>query len=144
MSRKSVRSKITKTKRIIETDLTKVKSRKYKTTYKDIKKYFNMINELIFDNKLSPFNKIYIKQIRDRENKEKIYGQVLTYDWDRRGTREHQLHMLPFYKTKKDFACTLAHEMVHLYQMVNEGDTGNHNALFYSYRAKLNRIGLDL
>ncbi len=86
MLRKSVRSKITKTKRIIETDLTKVKSRKYKTTYKDIKKYFNMINELIFDNKLSPFNKIYIKQIRDRENKEKIYGQVLTYDWDRRGT----------------------------------------------------------
>jgi len=143
MLRKSVKSKITKTKRIIQIDL-KNKSRKYKTTYKDIKKYFIMLNELIFDNKLSPFNKIMIKQIRDHQRKEKIYGQVLTYDWDRRGTREHQLHMRPYYTNKKEFACTLAHEMVHLYQMVNEGDTGNHNALFYSYRTKLNRIGLDL
>jgi len=34
--------------------------------------------------------------------------------------------------------------MVHLYQMANKGDTGNHNKLFYSFRPKLNRIGLDL
>ena len=68
MLRKSVKSRITKTKRIIQIDL-KNKSRKYKTTYKDIKKYFIMLNELIFDNKLSPFNKVMIKQIRDHERK---------------------------------------------------------------------------
>ena len=71
MLRKSVKSKITKTKRIIQIDL-KNQKRKYKTTYKDIKKYFIMLNELIFDNKLSPFNKVMIKQIRDHERKEKI------------------------------------------------------------------------
>ena len=71
-------------------------------------------------------------------------GQVITYDWERRGTREYELHMLPYYDDKQEFANTLAHEMVHLYQMANQGDTGNHNALFYSYRNKLNRIGLDL
>jgi hypothetical protein len=39
---------------------------------------------------------------------------------------------------------TLAHEMVHLYQMNYAGDTGNHNRLFYSYRPKFNRIGIDI
>jgi|TARA_B110000967_G_C18568753_1_gene403795 hypothetical protein len=133
--------KIKKVKSIIKEDISKV-DKKYKTTYKDIKMYFTMINELVFDNKLSPFNKVLIKQLRHKT--EKIYGQVLTYDWDRTGAREYQLHMIPYYKNKKDFACTLAHEMVHLYQMANEGDTGNHNQLFYSYRSKLNKIGLDL
>jgi hypothetical protein len=115
--------KIKKVKSIIKEDISKV-DKKYKTTYKDIKMYFT------------------IKQLRHKT--EKIYGQVLTYDWDRTGAREYQLHMIPYYKNKKDFACTLAHEMVHLYQMANEGDTGNHNQLFYSYRSKLNKIGLDL
>ena len=44
----------------------------------------------------------------------------------------------------KEFVDTLGHEMVHLYQMANVGDPGNHNKLFYSFRPKLNRIGLDL
>ena len=45
---------------------------------------------------------------------------------------------------KKEFVETLAHEMIHLYQMNYKGDTGNHNKLFYSFRPKLNNIGLDL
>ena len=36
--------------------------RKYKTTYKDIKTYFNMINKAVFKNKLAPFNDIKIKR----------------------------------------------------------------------------------
>jgi len=52
--------------------------------------------------------------------------------------------MLPEYHNKKEFVDTLGHEMVHLYQMANVGDTGNHNKLFYSFRPKLNEIGLDL
>tara|TARA_B100001113_G_scaffold338051_1_gene319860 strand:+ start:5925 stop:6341 length:417 start_codon:yes stop_codon:yes gene_type:complete len=132
--------KYTRTKKLLKADLTKKSSRwKYKTRYIDIKKYFAMINELVFDNKLSPFNKVYLKQMKNG-----TMGQVITYDWERRGTREYELHMLPFYEDKQEFANTLAHEMVHLYQMANQGDTGNHNALFYSYRTKLNRIGLDL
>lgn len=133
-------TKYTKTKKLLKADLTQKSSkRKYKTKYIDIKRYFSMINELVFDNKLSPFNKVYIKQMRNR-----TLGQVITYDWERRGTREYELHMLPTYEDKQEFANTLAHEMVHLHQMANEGDTGNHNALFYSYRSKLNKVGLDL
>jgi hypothetical protein len=114
----------------------------YTTTYKDIKKYFKMINEAVFDNKLSPFNEIIIKQIRDK--KKYCYGLVEILEWKRKGTRVYRLQMQPQYKSKKDFVDTLGHEMVHLYQMANLGDTGNHNKLFYSFGPKLNEIGLQL
>jgi len=34
--------------------------------------------------------------------------------------------------------------MIHLYQMVNLGDTGNHNDTFFSFRPKLKAVGLDI
>ena len=37
------------------------------------------------------------------------------------------LEMNTCYKTKRQFIDTLAHEIVHLYQMRNAGDSGNHN-----------------
>ena len=121
-----------------------VSNRKYKTTYKDIKNYFKMINKAVFDNKLAPFNEILIKKIYKDKSKKYCYGQVTVWEWKRKGTQQFHLEMLPEYRTKKDFVDTLGHEMVHLYQMANVGDSGNHNKLFYSFRPKLNAIGLDL
>lgn len=129
-----------KVKKLLRRELS-VKSQ-YKTTYKDIKKYFKIINESIFENKLSPFNQIEIKEIRDR--KKYCYGYVEVLEWQRKGTRVYRLQMQPYYKTKKDFVDTLGHEMVHLYQMANLGDTGNHNKLFYSFEPKLKQIGLKI
>jgi len=129
-----------KVKKLLKQDFS-VKA-KYKTTYSDIKKYFQIINETVFDNLLSPFNEVKIKLIKDR--KIKCWGQVCIYEWKRKGTRQYHLEMLPEYPTKKDFVDTLGHEMVHLYQMANVGDTGNHNALFYSFKPKLKQIGLTL
>ena len=117
-----------------------VSKRRYATTYKDIKKYFRMFNAAIFDSKLSPFGKIEIKNLA----REKCIGQVVTLEWKRKGTRLFRLEMLPDYPTKKDFLDTLAHEMVHLYQMQNLGDTGNHNDLFWSFEPKVNYVGLRL
>jgi len=121
-----------------------VSNRKYKTTYKDIKYYFNLINRTVFKGKLSPFNEIKIKKIYKDESKKHCYGQVIAWEYRRKGTRVYHLEMLPYYRNKKEFVDTLGHEMVHLYQMANVGDTGNHNKLFYSFRPKLNEIGLDL
>ena len=119
--------------------------RKYRTTYKDIKKYFKIINKAVFKNKLSAFSEILIKKIyRDREKHIGCLGQVICWEWKRKGTKQYWLEMLPIYYNKQEFVDTLGHEMVHLYQMANLGDTGNHNKLFYSFRPKLNRIGLDL
>jgi hypothetical protein len=39
-------------------------TRQYKTTYKDIKKVFQWINEAVFDAKLAPFNEITIRDLR--------------------------------------------------------------------------------
>ncbi len=117
-----------------------VSKRRYATTYKDIKKYFRMFNAAIFDSKLSPFGKIEIKNLA----REKCIGQVVTFEWKRKGTRLYKLEMLPKYPNKKDFLDTLVHEMVHLYQMQNLGDTGNHNDLFWSFEPKVNYVGLQL
>ena len=66
--------------------------RQYKTTYKDIKKYFKILNNVIFDNKLSPFGQIQIKDLK----REKCIGQVVTFEWKRKGTRLYKLE----HKTK--------------------------------------------
>lgn len=131
-----------KIKRILKREFSV--ERKYKTTYKDINKFFKMINKAVFDNKLSPFNDISIKTIRDGRAGRYCYGQVQILEWKRKGTRIYKLEMQPEYKNKKDFVDTLGHEMVHLYQMANLGDTGNHNKLFYSFGPKLKEIGLNL
>ncbi len=129
-------------KKVLKREL--ASNRKYKTTYKDIKKYFNVINKALFKNVLQPFNDIQIKKIYKDETKKFCYGQVTTWVWERKGTQQFWLEMLPTYRNKKEFVETLAHEMIHLWQMNIKGDTGNHNKLFYSFRPKLNKLGLDL
>ena len=129
-------------KKVLKREL--ASNRKYKTTYKDIKKYFNVINKALFKNLLQPFNDIQIKKIYKDESKKFCYGQVTTWVWERKGTQQFWLEMLPTYRNKKEFVETLAHEMIHLWQMNIKGDTGNHNKIFYSFRPKLNRLGLDL
>ena len=129
-------------KKVLKREL--ASNRKYKTTYKDIKKYFNVINKALFKNVLQPFNDIQIKKIYKDESKKFCYGQVTTWVWERKGTQQFWLEMLPTYRNKKEFVETLAHEMTHLWQMNIKGDTGNHNKLFYSFRPKLNKLGLDL
>ena len=129
-------------KKVLKREL--ASNRKYKTTYKDIKKYFNVINKALFKNILQPFNDIQIKNINKDETKKFCYGQVTTWVWERKGTQQFWLEMLPSYRNKKEFVETLAHEMIHLWQMNIKGDTGNHNKIFYSFRPKLNKLGLDL
>ena len=131
-----------KVKKVLKREL--ASNRKYKTTYKDIKKYFKVLNKALFKNILQPFNDIQIKKIYKDESKKFCYGQVTTWMWERKGTPQFWLEMLPTYRNKKEFVETLAHEMIHLWQMNIKGDTGNHNKIFYSFRPKLNKLGLDL
>ena len=129
-------------KKVLKREL--ASNRKYKTTYKDIKKYFKVLNKALFKNILQPFNDIQIKKIYKDESKKICYGQVTTWMWERKGTQQFWLEMLPTYRNKKELVETLAHEMIHLWQMNIKGDTGNHNKIFYSFRPKLNKLGLDL
>ena len=114
--------------------------RKYTTTFKDIKKYFKEFNTTIFDNELSPFGQIEVKDL----NRERCVGQVVTIEWKRKGTRLYKLEMEPSYQSKKNFMETLVHEMVHSYQMQNKGNSGGHNDMFWSFLPKVNFVGLTL
>ena len=114
--------------------------RQYKSTYKDIKKYFKLFNEIIFGRELSPFGQVEIKDL----TRQRCIGQVVNLEWKRKGTRLYKLEMLPSYKTKKDFLDTLIHEMVHLFQMQNKGNSGGHNEMFWSFQDKVENLGLRL
>ena len=53
----------------------------YKTTYKDIKKYFKIFNKALFKDQLNPFNDIQIKRMNG------LLGSVYSEDSLRKGTR---------------------------------------------------------
>ena len=129
-----------KLKKVVKEVTTKELGRKYSTTYKDIKTYFRLINDVVFNGALNPFNEILIKDL----TRQKCIGQVTHVEWKGRGTSQFHLEMDRHYKNKREFLDTLAHEMIHLYQMAEARDTGNHNSLFYSFRPKLNAVGLDI
>ena len=64
---KSVRYATLKKKVQAESETTK-----YYTTYKDIKKWFKYINDVVFDGKLAPFNDIVIKDLRRQNVMDKL------------------------------------------------------------------------
>ena len=109
----------------------------YLTSVRSINLWFRYLNRALFNNQLPPFDKIILKKWLKR-----AVGQVCLYP-DKNPTR-FDLEMLRKYDSKKDFVDTLAHEMVHLYQMSCRKDSGNHNKLFYSFKPKLKFIGLTL
>ena len=92
---KSKRSSI---KKILKREL--VSNRKYRTTYKDINRYFKLINKEVFKNVLAPFNDIKIKKIYKDESKKFCYGQVTVWDWKRKGTQQFHLEMQANYRYK--------------------------------------------
>ena len=81
-------------------------------------------------------------------------------DWDNRKTPKGRFNqrIIPYhipttyrielhskYPRWKDFIETLAHEMVHLYQMqIMKDPYSNHNQNFYSFRNKFKAVGLRL
>jgi hypothetical protein len=117
---------------------TKDSDKKFTTTFKEIKRYFNIFNKSLFKNKLNPFNDVKIKRIF------KGSGQCVEYTSYRKGTSYFVLEMMPKYKNKSEFLNTLSHEMVHLWQQTIMKDTGNHNKLFFSFRSKFKRLNLHL
>ena len=76
-------------KKVLRREL--VSNRKYKTTYKDIKKYFKIINKAVFSNLLSPFNDVLIKKIYSDETKKKVL-----WSSDSLGVEEKRYQSLSF------------------------------------------------
>ena len=115
----------------------------YEPTEQVAYRWFHILNRTLFENKLSPV-KITVRRMKS------CMG-LLTIKWDGRLSRAgtcNQNH-LPYhnpslhydmtlhhkFKTWRDFLETLAHEMVHQYQVeVQKDKTANHNQSFFALR----------
>ena len=115
--------------------------------------WFRKLNQMLFDNRLRGVE-IRIKKLHHD------WGRCVA-DWDNRHCRKGTFNqrIIPYHKTDvfyrielhakfpkwKDFIETLAHEMVHLYQMqVLKDPYSNHKEKFYAFRNKFNAVGLRL
>ncbi len=54
-------------------------NRQYITTFKDIKKYFNLFNKAVFDGKLDAFNDIKIVNLRQCRGEVEIQEITMSY-----------------------------------------------------------------
>jgi hypothetical protein len=125
----------------------------YKPTPLSTAHWYRKLNQMLFNNKLSGCE----IQIRKLHND---WGRCVA-DWDNRKCRKGTFNqrVIPydkcdvFYRIElhckfpkwKDFIETLAHEMVHLYQMtVIKDPYSNHNQNFYAFVPKFKAFGLRL
>tara|TARA_Y100000816_G_C25999026_1_gene521913 strand:+ start:537 stop:1013 length:477 start_codon:yes stop_codon:yes gene_type:complete len=115
--------------------------------------WFRKLNQMLFGNRLRGVE-IRIKKLHHD------WGRCVA-DWDNRKCKKgtYNQRVIPFGKCDisfyielhskfpkwKDFIETLAHEMVHLYQMqVMKDPYSNHNANFYAFVPKFNAVNLKL
>lgn len=153
-----MKKKIKNTKRSIRLRVKNaLKKREHIKTYKPTlpvaQSWFRTLNRGLFGGRLIEPNMCVKRLVGD-------WGRVVA-NWDNRKTRAgtYDQRVIPYEKTDidyklelhckfpkwKDFIETLAHEMVHLYQMqVMEDPYSNHNKNFYSFRSKFKQHGLAL
>ena len=114
--------------------------------------WFRIVNSGLFNSRL-PMVPIFVKKLH------KDWGRCVA-DWDNRKTPKGKFdqRVIPYhidvhfyieihckFPKWKDFIETLAHEMVHLYQMTWLQDPySNHNANFFAWKNKFKNAGLGL
>lgn len=109
----------------------------YKTKMSDLHLWFDILNNLIFNNRIPAFRYNHIQRMRD------CVGCVIMED-ESRDSKWMDLYVLPKYKDFKTFVEVLAHEMVHAYQYWIIKDSCNHNENFYRWRSKFRSAGIKL
>ena len=126
--------------------------KKFTPTIEQCQSWFRILNRGMFDsNLIGP--KFLVRSM-------KFDWGLCVADWDNRKCRKGTFNqrIIPYhvpidyrielhnnYPTWKDFIETLAHEMVHLYQMqVWKDPYSNHNSHFYSWRNYFKLHGLRL
>lgn len=108
---------------------------KFRPKVEDVEKWFIILNEQLFGNKLEPFGKISIK-------KHKRFHALFHY-WPRKENRPTELTVYRKFRNKKIFVEILAHEMIHLFQYQYNEPLG-HGPSFWVWRDNLNLKGLEL
>ena len=114
---------------------------KFRPTVEDIQKWFDILNEQIFGNKLVPFHDIKIKKL----NRTHAFFHYWTQaeDKDKNIAKDTLLEMHCVFKSEKFFVEILAHEMIHHFQYSYDEPLG-HGPTFMAWRDNLKLKGLTL
>tara|TARA_B100000035_G_scaffold314268_1_gene330079 strand:+ start:57 stop:533 length:477 start_codon:yes stop_codon:yes gene_type:complete len=137
----------------LENTETRYKNKKgFRPTEQQAYQWFRVINRALFNSRL-PMVPLHVRKLH------KDWGRCVA-NWDNRKTRKGKFdqRVIPYhievdyfielhckFPKWKDFIETLAHEMVHLYQMTWLQDPySNHNKNFFAWRTKFQRAGLSL
>lgn len=109
-------------------------------TKHSVTRWFNILNDVLFDNKLIPFYNI---EIRRRHS---CVAEIeIIEDWD--GYRYSNLSIHNKFSNIQSFINTLGHEMVHHYEFINsykENHNPVHNKNFFSWKPKFEELNLQL
>lgn len=109
----------------------------YTATITDIKFWFDVLNEQIFENKLTPIDKIYIRSHSD------FHAVYQYYKKTHPEYPKTSLRMGKVYRNEKLFVEILGHEMVHHYQFLFRERPG-HGKSFKKWVECFNKKGLRL
>lgn len=110
---------------------------KYRPTVEDAWRWFHILNEQIFGNKLKPVDDIKIVR---------HYGTHAYYNYFRKCDEGYPANDMSFYTVFKDeklFVEILAHEMIHHFQYSYNEPLG-HGPSFWAWRDNLKLKGLTL
>ncbi len=101
--------------------------------------WFHTLNEEVFEGVVPMPHLIETWREEDGED---YWAYIKHVDID--DTLVVGLYIRTHYPNKAHFIQVLAHEMIHLWQLLVNGDTGNHNKHFYGWRNKFAEHGLTL
>jgi len=108
----------------------------YQVDQKELDFWFDHINNEVFNGVVPYPHIVDIRRQRD------TWGYVKQVEIN--NIKVVGLFMQPTYPTMGAFLEILAHEMIHVWQLMVIGDTGNHNKHFYSWRKKFKEHNLTL
>ena len=113
---------------------------KFRPTVQDIEKWFDILNEQIFGNKLKPFNEIRVKRL----HRTHAFFNYWTKAELREGKpNETSLEMHVVFDSEKFFVEILAHEMIHQFQHYYNEPLG-HGPTFLAWSDNFKLKGLTL
>ena len=108
--------------------------KRYRPSYEDAKKWFDILNEQIFGNKLVSID-IHVKRHDG-------YHAFFHY-WSRKENTDPEISLNTTFKNEKLFVEILAHEMIHYFQYSYDEPLG-HGPTFWAWRDNLKLKGLTL
>jgi hypothetical protein len=108
----------------------------FKPSKNMITRWFNILNEEIFNNIIHPFYDIEIKR------KQGCHAEHIPFE-DGYGTIYAMLSINKKFNDKNEFLYTLAHEMIHQWQWMQLGRTSHGNS-FWKWKNKLAQFEIPL